>query len=151
LRKDFSLPALRVAMSVDVDTLKSALAETDAADEINYLRSFSEVDAERSPTLIYLIRLRNELVKRGVADGEIDEELNENAGAIMTYYASIGDADVVAEDMPIGAQLISEAGTEDLLRLRGVAAVRIVMLDALTDAISKEDLGKLNQALINAC
>jgi len=66
----------------------------------------------------------------------------------MVYAASTGDADLIAEDLPIGGQLISEAPTQDLLHLRGIAAVRIITLHALLDAIDNQGLGKLDEILL---
>jgi len=152
LRANATVAPLRTAAIVDPGTLHSALADPDPDRNTHFLRSLSEIESQVSPTLAYLARLQNELVKRGEIQGEtaaqIDPTLDDQAEAYMIYAASTGDADLIAEDLPIGGQLISEAPTQDLLHLRGIAAVRIITLHALLDAIDNQGLGKLDEILL---
>jgi len=152
LRDDAMLSPLRTAASVNPDTLHSALADPDPDRDTYFLRSLSEIESQVSPTLIYLTRLQNELFKRGELQGDaatqVDPTLDDQAEAYMVYAASTGDADLIAEDLPIGGQLISEAPTQDLLHLRGIAAVRIITLHALLDAIDNQGLWKLDEILL---
>ncbi len=123
------LASLRTASSEGRETLRHALLKPDPIAELNFLRTETELHVQHDPAIIYLKRLSNELIKRGVANGELETSLEEHAGAYMAYAASIGEAEFVAEDLPLGGVLVSEAPTEDILHLRRVAAVRIVTLN----------------------
>jgi hypothetical protein len=129
------LASLRTASSEGRETLRLALLKPDPIAELNFLRTETELHAQHDPAIIYLKRLSNELIKRGVANGELETSLEQHAGAYMAYAASIGEAEFVAEDLPLGGVLVSEAPTDDILHLRGVAAVRLATLQALHDAL----------------
>jgi len=88
-------------------------------------------------------------LRPGVAKGELETSLEEHAGAYMAYAASIGEAEFVAEELPLGGVLVSEAPTEDILRLRGVAAVRLVTLQALHNALSTKTTAALQQMILS--
>ena len=67
----------------------------------------------------------------------------------MAYGASIGEAEFVAEDLPLGGILVSEAPTEDIFHLRGVSAVRLVTLQALHDALFTKGTAALQQMILS--
>jgi hypothetical protein len=67
----------------------------------------------------------------------------------MAYAASIGEAEIVAEDIPLGGVLVSEASTEDIVNLRGIAAVRLVTLQALHNALLTEGTDALQQMILS--
>ena len=67
----------------------------------------------------------------------------------MAYAASIGEAEIVAEDLPIGGVLVGEAPTDVILHLRGVAAVRLVTLQALHSALSTHETVALQQMILS--
>ena len=135
LNPQSDLASLRTASSEGPETLRLALLKPDSITELNFLRTETELHAQHDPAIIYLRRLSNELIKRGVAEGELEMALEEHAHAYMAYAASIGEAEIVAEDLPLGGVLVSEASTEDIFHLRGVAAVRLVTLQALHEAL----------------
>jgi hypothetical protein len=143
------LASLRTASSEGRETLRLALLKPDPIAELNFLRTETELHAQHDPAIIYLKRLSNELIKRGAAKGELETSLEEHAGAYMAYAASIGEAEFVAEDLPLGGALVSEAPTEDILHLRGVAAVRLVTLQALQNALSTKGTAALQQMILS--
>jgi hypothetical protein len=143
------LASLRTASSEGRETLRLALLKPDPVAELNFLRTETELYAQHDPAIIYLKRLSNELIKRGVAKGELETSLEEHVGAYMAYAASIGEAEFVAEDLPLGGVLVSEAPTDDILRLRGVAAVRLVTLQALHHALSTKGTAALQQMILS--
>jgi len=143
------LASLRTASNDGRETLRLALLKPDPIAELNYLRTETELQAQHDPAIIYLKRLSNELIKRGIAKGETEPSLEEHAGAYMAYAASIGEADIVAEDLPLGGVLVSEASTEEILRLRGIAAVRLVTLQALQNALSTKATADLDEMILS--
>jgi len=143
------LASLRTASSEGREILRLALLKPDPIAELNFLRTETEIQAQHDPAIIYLKRLSNELIKRGVANGELETSLEEHAGAYMAYAASIGEAEFVAEDLPLGSVLVSEAPTEDIMHLRGVAAVRLVTLQALHDALFTKGTVALQQMILS--
>jgi hypothetical protein len=149
LNPQSELASLRTASSEGRETLRLALLKPDPVAELNFLRSETEIHAQHDPAIIYLKRLSNELIKRGVTKGELEASLEEHAGAYMVYAASIGEAEFVAEDLPLGGVLVSEASTDDILHLRGVAAVRLVTLQALHNALSTKETTALQQLMLS--
>jgi hypothetical protein len=149
LNPQAELASLRTASSEGKETLRIALLKPDPIAELNFLRTETELRVQHDPAIIYLKRLSNELIKRGVAKGESETSLEEHAGAYMMYAASIGEAEFVAEDLPLGGVLVSEAPTDDILHLRGVAAVRIVTLQALRNALSTKGTTALQQMILS--
>jgi hypothetical protein len=149
LNPQSELASLRTASSEGRETLRLALLKPDPIAELNFLRTETELHAQHDPAIIYLKRLSNELIKRGVAKGEFETSLEEHAGAYMAYAASIGEAEFVAEDLPIGGVLVSEAPTDDVSHLRGVAAVRLVTLQALHNALSTKGTASLQQMILS--
>ena len=149
LNPQSELASLRTASSEGRETLRLALLKPDPLAELNFLRTETELQAQHDPAIIYLKRLSNELIKRGVAKGELETSLEEHAGAYMAYAASIGEAEFVAEDLPLGGVLVSEATTDDILHLRGVAAVRLVTLHALNNALSTKETVALQQMILS--
>ena len=143
------LASLRTASSEGRETLRIALLKPDPVAEPNFLRTETELRVQLDPAIIYLKRLSNELIKRGVAKGELETSLEEHAGAYMAYAASIGEAEFVAEDLPLGSVLVREAPTEDILHLRGVAAVRLVTLRALHEALLTKGIVALQQMILS--
>ena len=143
------LESLRTASNDGGETLRIALLKPDPIADLNFLRTETELQTQHDPAIIYLKRLSNELIKRGVAKGETEPSLDEYAGAYMTYAASIGEADIVAEDLPLGGVLVSEASTEEIFHLRGVAAVRLVTLQALQNALSTKGTADLEQMILS--
>jgi hypothetical protein len=149
LNPQAELASLRTASSIGGDTLRLALLHPDPIADLNFLRSETELQVQRDPTIIYLKRLSNELIKRGVVEGELEKPLEEHVGAYMAYAASIGEAEFVAEDLPLGGSLVGEASTEDILHLRGVAAVRFITLEALHDSLSSKGTVALQQMILS--
>lgn len=149
LNPQSELASLRTASSEGRETLRLALLKPDPIAELNFLRTETELHVQHDPSIIYLRRLSNELIKRGVATGELESSLEEHAGAYMAYAASIGEAEFVAEDLPLGGVLVSEAPTEDILHLRGVAAVRLVTLQALHNALFTKGTVALQQMILS--
>jgi hypothetical protein len=149
IEQRFELAPLRTSHEVRADVIRKALDEGDPVRSINFLRKESEIDAELGPTRVYLARLQSELAQRGAADGDTNPELDENAGAYTVYAVSVGEADVVAEDLPIGGNLIREAPTQDLLQLRGRAAVRFITLEGVRQAVLGNGVGTLAEVAIN--
>lgn len=149
LNPQAQLASLRNASSEGRETLRLALLKPDPVAELNFLRTETELHAQHDPAIIYFKRLSNELIKRGVAKGELETTLEEHAGAYMAYAASIGEAEFVAEDLPLGGVLVSEAPTEDILHLRGVAAVRLVTLEALHDALFTGGIAALQKMILS--
>lgn len=149
LNPQSELASLRTASSEGRETLRLALLKPDPIEELNFLRTEIELHAQHDPAIIYLKRLNNELIKRGVAKGELDGVLEEHAGAYMAYAASIGEAEIIAEDLPLGGVLVSEASTEDILHVRGVAAVRLVTLQALHNALFTKGTVALQQMILS--
>lgn len=149
LNPQSELASLRTASSEGRETLRLALLKPDPIAELNFLRTETELHAQHDPAIIYLKRLINELIKRGVATGELETSLEEHAGAYMAYVASIGEAEFVAEDLPLGGVLVSEAPTEDILHLRGVAAVRLVTLQALHNGLFIKGTLALQQMILS--
>lgn len=149
LNPQSELASLRTASSEGRETLRLALLKPDPIAELNFLRTETELHAQHDPAIIYLKRLSNELIKRGVANGELETSLEEHAGAYMAYAASIGEAEFVAEDLPLGGVLVSEAPTEEILHLRGVAAVRLVTLQALHNALFTKGTVALQQMILS--
>jgi hypothetical protein len=149
LNPQSELASLRTASSEGRDTLRLALLSPDPIAELNFLRAETELLAQRDPAIIYLKRLSNELIKRGVANGELETSLEEHAGAYMAYAASVGEAEFVAEDLPLGGVLVNEAPTEEILHLRGVAAVRLVTLQALQNALFTKKTVALQQMILS--
>jgi hypothetical protein len=143
------LASLRTASSEGRETLRQALLKPDPIAELNFLRTETELRAQHDPAIIYIKRLSNELIKRGVAKGELETSLEEHAGSYMAYAASIGEAEFVAEDLPLGGVLVSEARTEDILHLRGVAAVRLTTLRALHNALFTKGTEALQQMILS--
>ena len=143
------LASLRTASSEGRDTLRLALLKSDPIAELNFLRTETELRAQHDPATIYLKRLSNELIKRGIAEGELEEVLEEHAEAYMAYAASIGEAEIVAEDLPIGGLLVGEAPIDAIFHLRGVAAVRLVTLQALHNALSTRETAALQQMILS--
>ncbi len=143
------LASLRTTSSEGRETLRLALLKPDPVAEINFLRTETELHTQHDPAIIYLKRLSNELIKRGVAKGELETSLEEHAGAYMAYAASIGEAEFVAEDLPLGGVLVSEAPTGDILHMRGVAAVRLVTLQALHNALFTKGTVALEQMILS--
>jgi hypothetical protein len=67
----------------------------------------------------------------------------------MAYAASIGKAEFVAEDLPLRDVLVSEASTECILHLRDVAAVRLVTLQALHNALFTKGTVALQRMILS--
>ena len=149
LNPQSELASLRTASSEGVEILRLALLKPDPVARFNFLRTETEIDAQHGPAIIYLKRLSNELIKRGVAKGELETTLEEHVGAYMAYAASIGEAEFVAEDLPLGSVLVSEALTEDILHLRGIAAVRLVTLQALQNALLTKGTVALQEMILS--
>lgn len=149
LNPQSELASLRTASSEGRETLRIALLKPDPVGELNFLRTVTELRAQHDPAIVYLKRLSNELIKRGVAKGELETSLEEHAGVYMAYAASIGEAEFVAEDLPLGGVLVSEAPTEDILHLRGVASVRLVTLQALHNALTANGTAALQQMILS--
>ena len=145
----FELASLRTASSKGVDMLRVALLKPDPIADFNFLRGETEIKAQQDPAVVYLTRLGNELVKRGVAEGEYEEDLEEYIEAYMAYASSIGEAEIMAEDLPIGGLLAGEAPISDILHLRGVSAVRLVTLQALQNALSTQGTLALQQVVLS--
>lgn len=143
------LASLRTASSEGRETLRLALLKPDPIAELNFLRTETEPRVQHDPAIIYFKRLSNELIKRGVAKGELEMTLEEHAGAYMAYAASIGEAEFVAEDLPLGGVLVSEAPTEDISHLRSVAAVRLVTLQALHNTLFTKGTVALQQMILS--
>jgi hypothetical protein len=149
LNPQIELASLRIASSEGQETLRLALLKPDPSAELNFLRTETELRAQQDPTVIYFKRLSNELIKRGVEEGALERALEEYAGAYMTYAASIGEAEFVAEDLPLGSGLVNEASTEDIFHLRGVAGVRFVTLQALLDALATKGTLALQKMILS--
>jgi hypothetical protein len=149
LNPQAELTSLRTASSEGRETLRLALLKPDPVANLNFLRTETELQTQRDPAVMYLKRLSNELIKRGAAKGEFEESLEKHTGAYMAYAASIGEAEFVAEDLPLGGVLVREASTEDLLHLRGVAAVRLVTLQALHNVLVTEGTAALQQMILS--
>jgi hypothetical protein len=66
----------------------------------------------------------------------------------MAYAASVGDAEFVAEDLPMGNGLVSEAASEEVFRLRGLAAVRLVTLEAMKEVLRTKRIDALQQLIL---
>jgi hypothetical protein len=143
------LASLRTASGDGRETLRLALLKPDPIADLNFLRTETELQTQQDPAIIYIKRLGNELIKRGVAEGELEKVLEEHVGAYMAYAASIGEAEIVAEDLPIGSVLVGEAPTEVLLHLRGVAAVRLSTLQALQNALASQETAALQQMILS--
>jgi hypothetical protein len=148
LNPQSELASLRTASSKGQETLGIALLKPDPIAELNFLRTETELNVQHDPAIIYLKRLSNELIKRGVVTGELEMSLEKHATAYMAYAASIGEAEFVAEDLPLGGVLVSEAPTEDILHLRGVAAVRLITLQALHNALVTKGTAALQQMIL---
>jgi hypothetical protein len=129
--------------------LRRALAKTDPGRRLSFLRGETEIQSECGPSGVYIRRLSNELIKRGVETGELDQDLELYAGAYMAYAASVGDADFVAEDLPMGNGLVSEATSEDIFRLRALAAVRLVTLEAMKEVLRTGRIDALQQLILS--
>ena len=149
LNPQSELASLRTASSEGAETLRLALLNPDPIAKLNFLRTETELHVQHDPAIIYLVRLSNELIKRGVAEGELEMSLEEHAGAYMAYAASIGEAEFVSEDLPVGGVLVSEAPTQDILHLRGIAAVRLVTLKALQNALSTKGTVALQDMILS--
>jgi hypothetical protein len=149
LNPQSELASLRTASSEGRETLRLALLNPDPIAELNFLRTETELHVQHDPAIIYLKRLSNELIKRGIANGELETSLEAHAGAYMEYAASIGEAEFVAEDLPLGGVLVSEAPTDDILHLRSVAAVRLVTLRALHNALFTKGTVALQQMILS--
>ena len=147
VREDCALADLRLSQVVSPNILETVLKEPDPARTINFLRRVVEVDREAGPAGVYLSRLTSELVKRGESDGERDGLVEEHVESYMKYAAYVGDADIMADDLPIGGELIGEAETPVLLALRGTGAVRLVMLGAARQLLIEEDPSALEEAV----
>ncbi|QMV18811.1 hypothetical protein GOB94_09050 [Granulicella sp. 5B5] len=145
LKESYELPSLSRGGAVDGEMLREALIGK--ADRGSYLRTEAEIARQEGPTRVYLARLQNELVKRGATEGEVDEEMEKYAGQYMMYAASVGEAEVVAEDLPLKGGLIRDAPTADLLHLRGVAAVRMVTLAATRDVLMGLGLERMDEVV----
>jgi hypothetical protein len=143
------LTPLRAVMNPDPALLRRALAKPDPVRQLSFLRSESEVQAEYGPSHVYIRRLSNELIKRGIETGELDQDLEQYVGEYMTYAVSVGDAEFVAEDLPIGNGLVSEATSEELFRLRGLAAVRLITLEAIKEVLRTKKIDALQQLILN--
>ena len=65
----------------------------------------------------------------------------------MKYASYVGEADIVADDLPVGGELIGEAETAVLLALRGTAAVRLVTLAAIQQFLKEREMSGLEQAV----
>ncbi len=146
LRASYELPSLSRGGAVDATMLREAVTGRIAGE--NFLRTEAEIDRQEGPTRVYLARLQNELVRRGVTEGVVDEELEKYTGQYMSYAASVGDAEVVAEDLPLRGGLLGDATTADLLHLRGVAAVRMITLAGLRDVLTGKGLGRMDEVLV---
>ena len=145
LRESYELPSLSRGGAADATMLREALTGKTVGE--NFLRTEAEIERQEGPTRVYLARLQNELVKRGVTEGTVDEELEKHTGQYMSYAASVGDAEVVAEDLPLRGGLVRDAVTADLLHLRGVAAVRMITLAGVRDVLVGEGLGRMDEVL----
>lgn len=145
LRKEYELPSLRHGGLADGELLREALIGK--ADQGSYLRTESEIARQEEPTRVYLARLQNELVVRGETEGEVDEELEKYTGQYMRYAAAVGDAEVLAEDLPLKGGLVRDASTAELLHLRGVAAVRMVTLSGVREVLQGRGLGRVDEVL----
>jgi len=147
VREDCELADLRLSQTVGAQVLWGVLKEPDPARAINFLRPRVEVQREGHPTRVYLARLTSELVRRGASDGQQDALLDQNVEAYMRYAAYVGEADIVADDLPVGGRLIGEAETAVLLRLRGTVAVRLVVLEAILEILDGRGLGALVEVI----
>ncbi len=136
------LPPLRTASKVGPEILETALAETDGTEPV-FLRSDSDIAAQVQPTRVYLARLQDELVQRGVIEGEVDAGIAGQMEAYMAYAVTNGEADLFAEDLPLGSGLVAEAGSAELMHLRGIAALRLVTLDALRQVLESRRVDPL--------
>jgi hypothetical protein len=145
LRASYELPALSRGGAADAAMLREALKGKTT--EESFLRTEAEIERQEGPTRVYLARLQNELVKRGVTEGIVDEELEKYTGQYMSYAVSVGDAEVVAEDLPLRGGLLGDAPTADLLHLRGVAAVRMITLAGLRNVLTGLGLGRVDEVL----
>ncbi len=145
--RDYVLPSLRTAAAAHSEILKTALAPANTKESEAFLRSELEIDAEAEPARAYLVRLNNELIDRKVSVGERDEAMDEHAGLYMAYAASVGQAEMIAEDLPIGGALIAEADSNDLLHLRAIAAVRYVTLEAVKAALLSGEMAGFREQL----
>lgn len=143
------LTPLRIALNERQEAPRLALSKPDPIADLNFLRTRAELHAQRDPSIVYLKRLSNELIKRGAIQGELEPAIEEHAAEYMAYAASIGEAEFMAEDLPLGGSLVSEAPVEDILHLRGVAAVRLVTLQALDDAVSTSRVVALQQMILS--
>ena len=142
------LMPLRTIVNPNPASLRRALAKPDPVRQLSFLRSESEVQAECGPSHVYIRRLSNELIKRGNETGELDQDLEQYAGEYMAYAASVGDAEFVAEDLPMGNGLVSEAASEEVFRLRGLAAVRLVTLEAMKEVLRTKKIDALQQLIL---
>jgi hypothetical protein len=64
--------------------------------------------------------------------------LDDHAEQYMAYALCVGEADIMADDLPIGGMLIREAETEALLRFRGTTAVRLITLQAVRQIVEEQ-------------
>jgi hypothetical protein len=135
LQEDYELHSLRTAADMNTDILRTALTHADRDSGIFFVRNWTEIEAQLVPARIYLERLHNELIKRNVTGGTFDTAMEERIEAYMTYAASIGEVEMVAEDLPLGGGLVAEASSEELVDLQSIAAVRYLNLQALRAAV----------------
>jgi hypothetical protein len=159
LREDIELPSLRNVVTSYNDTLEMVLEQPDPAPTVPFLRTLTEIASKTDPANIYLRRAQGELIQRKIIPPTPENPTESPAadadptvspfevGQYLSYAVSLGEADLVAEDLPLGGGLISEASSPDLAQLVNIAAVRILTLEALQEAIKGKGLGKL-QSLI---
>jgi hypothetical protein len=143
--EDCELAALRISQTTYPEVLSCVLKEPDPARTNNFLRSLVELDREEGPAQVYFSRLTSELVQRGASDGLRDENLDRNAEQYMAYASSVGEADIMADDLPVGGVLIAEAETDVLLGLRGTTAVRLVTLEAIRETVEGQSVEGLKR------
>ena len=146
VEKECELPPLRIAARVGPEILAVAFAEP-TGEATPFLRSLNEIAVETQPALVYIARIQNELVKRGVTDGEFNAEIDAEVAGYMVYAASVGEAEMIAEDLPVGGQLVSEVASEELFHLRGLAAVRYTTLGAVRSALGGDEVPLKEQIL----
>ncbi len=128
------LGSLRSAIADAQNAIRELIPQTlvrEAAAPPAFLRTELEIGAQQAPAMAYLSRVHNELVKRGVKEGTFDESMGPQLAGYMQYAASVGEAEVVAEDLPVGTLLVAESSTEDLQYIMGLAASRYLALEML--------------------
>jgi hypothetical protein len=149
LNPESDLASLRIAADQGAHVLRNALLNPDPVAKLDFLRTETDLRIQRGPAVIYFKRLGNELIKRGVIEGELEPALVEHAGDYMAYAASIGEVEFVAEDLPLGSGLVSEAPTGTILFLRSVASVRFITLEALHSALVTNKTEALEQIALS--